>query len=218
MAQQWAEAAQKGKAEVKIPEQYKEFEEVFSEEAVKCFPPSRAEDHAIKLKPGAPETINCKVYPLTAMELEATKRFIEEHKGKNYIEKTDSPWLMPWSFIKKKDGSLRPTVYRITKKSINGQYGMSTLYHTSNRSWNSLRTKSYSPSLMCSQGTTTFASRRKTNGRWPSRHLMDSSNQMSCSSDSPTHQPHSSSSWIKYSTHSRINTLRKSSFTWMTYL
>jgi hypothetical protein len=107
MAQQWAEAAQQGK-EVQIPERYKEYEEVFSEEAAKCFPPSRPEDHAIKLKPGAPETINCKVYPLTATELEATKKFIEEHEGKNYIQKTDSPWSTPWFFIKKKDSSLRP--------------------------------------------------------------------------------------------------------------
>jgi hypothetical protein len=85
MAQQWAEAAQKGKKEVQILKQYKEFEEVFSEEAVKHFPPSRPEDHTIKLKPGAPETINCKVYPLTATELEATKKFVEEHESKNYI-------------------------------------------------------------------------------------------------------------------------------------
>jgi hypothetical protein len=108
MAQQWAEAAQKGKAEVQIPKQYKEFEEVFSEEVAKHFPPSRLEDHAIKLKPGAPETINCKVYPLNTADLEATKKFVEEHKSKNYIQKMDSPWSMPWFFIKKKDGSLRP--------------------------------------------------------------------------------------------------------------
>jgi Reverse transcriptase (RNA-dependent DNA polymerase) len=108
MAQQWAEAAQQGKKEVQIPERYREYEEVFSEEVAKCFPPSRPEDHAIKLKPGAPETINCKVYPLTATELEATKKFIEEHEGKNYIQKTDSPWSTPWFFIKKKDSSLRP--------------------------------------------------------------------------------------------------------------
>jgi hypothetical protein len=108
MVQQWAEAAQKGKKEVQIPEQYKEFKEVLSEEAAKCFPPSRPEDHAIKLKPGAPETINCKVYPLTATELEATKKFVEEHESKNYIQKTNSPWSTPWFFIKKKDRSLRP--------------------------------------------------------------------------------------------------------------
>jgi hypothetical protein len=70
------------------------------------FPPSRPEDHAIKLVPGAPETINCKVYPLMLAEQEATKKFLEENEQLRYIEKTDSPWSSPWFFIKKKDGTL----------------------------------------------------------------------------------------------------------------
>jgi Reverse transcriptase (RNA-dependent DNA polymerase) len=71
------------------------------------FPPSRPEDHAIKLIPGAPETINCKVYPLTLAEQEATRKFLEENECLGYIEKTDSPWSSLWFFIKKKDGTLR---------------------------------------------------------------------------------------------------------------
>jgi hypothetical protein len=38
---------------------------IFDEKAAKQFPPSRPEDHAIKLKDGAPSEINCKIYPLT---------------------------------------------------------------------------------------------------------------------------------------------------------
>jgi hypothetical protein len=45
---------------------------------------------------------------LTLAEHEATKRFLEENERLGYIEKTDSPWLLPWFFIKKKDGTLRP--------------------------------------------------------------------------------------------------------------
>jgi hypothetical protein len=41
-------------------------------------------------------------------EIEATKEFIKENIGLGYIEKTDSPWSLPWFFIKKKDGSLCP--------------------------------------------------------------------------------------------------------------
>jgi hypothetical protein len=81
---------------------------VFSDQQATCFPPSRPEDHAIKLIPGAPETINYKVYPLMLAEQEATKKFLEENKWLGYIEKTDSPWLSPWFFIKKKDRTLRP--------------------------------------------------------------------------------------------------------------
>jgi hypothetical protein len=62
----------------------------------------------IKLIPGTPETINCKVYPLTLAEQEATRKFLEENERLGYIEKADSPWSLPWFFIKKKDGTLRP--------------------------------------------------------------------------------------------------------------
>jgi RNase H-like domain found in reverse transcriptase/Reverse transcriptase (RNA-dependent DNA polymerase) len=115
-AQDWAiaERAWKGKdkevtvADLGIPNEYKQHSKVFSEEGAKRFPPARPEDHAIKLVPDVPGTINCKMYPLTHTEIQATKEFIKENVGLGYIEKTDSPWSSPWFFIKKKDGSLRP--------------------------------------------------------------------------------------------------------------
>ena len=48
----------------KIPEEYQHHTKVFSEEEAQWFPPSQPWDHAITLKPDAPDTINCKVYPL----------------------------------------------------------------------------------------------------------------------------------------------------------
>jgi gag-polyprotein putative aspartyl protease len=108
LALQWVEAALKNKTPTEILPQYDQYRQVFSEEAAACFPPSRPKDHAIKLKPRAPNTINCKVYPLTEAEKEATRKWVEEHKKKHYIEKSTSPWSTPWFFIKKKDGSLHP--------------------------------------------------------------------------------------------------------------
>jgi hypothetical protein len=81
---------------------------VFLKEAAKRFPLAWPEDHVIKLKDRAPDTINCKIYPLIKPEQEATKKFIEENEALGFIQKTDSPWSTPWFFIKKKDGSLRP--------------------------------------------------------------------------------------------------------------
>jgi hypothetical protein len=70
--QEWAiaEKEHKGKAPVTvkdlgIPTEYKQHAAVFSEEGAKRFPPSRPEDHAIKLVPDTPGMINCKTYPLT---------------------------------------------------------------------------------------------------------------------------------------------------------
>jgi Reverse transcriptase (RNA-dependent DNA polymerase) len=112
-AQDWAikgrEQRQQESVEARgIPKEYQQHHKVFSDQQATRFPPSRPEDHAIKLIPGAPETINCKVYPLTLAEQEATKKFLEENERLGYIEKTDSPWSSPWFFIKKKDGMLQP--------------------------------------------------------------------------------------------------------------
>jgi hypothetical protein len=111
--QDWAiqgkEQQQQGSVEVRgIPDEYQHHHKVFSDQQAIHFPPSRPEDHAIKLIPGAPETINCKVYPLTLAEQKATKAFLEENERLGYIEKMDSPWSSPWFFIKKKDRTLRP--------------------------------------------------------------------------------------------------------------
>jgi hypothetical protein len=112
-AQEWAikgrDQRQQESVEVKgIPEEYLRHHKVFSDQQAMHFPLSQPEDHAIKLIPGAPETISCKVYPLTLAEQEAMKRFLEENERLGYIKKMDSPWSSPWFFIKKKDGTLRP--------------------------------------------------------------------------------------------------------------
>jgi hypothetical protein len=111
LSQQWAKEANKDKAAWESPElptKYQQHAIVFLEEVAKCFLPAWPEDHIIKLKDRAPDTINCKVYPLTKPEQEATKKFIKENEALRFIQKTDSPWLTPWFFIKKKDGSLHP--------------------------------------------------------------------------------------------------------------
>jgi hypothetical protein len=112
-AQEWAiqsrnQQQQDSVEEKGIPKEYQRHHKVFSDQQATRFPLSRPEDHAIKLVPGAPEMISCKVYPLTLAEQEVTKKFLEENERLGYIEKTDLPWSSPWFFIKKKDGTLRP--------------------------------------------------------------------------------------------------------------
>ena len=52
-----------------LPEEYKRHWKVFSEEEAKRFPPLRGDDdHAINLKPDAPDTLQCKIYPLSPPE------------------------------------------------------------------------------------------------------------------------------------------------------
>jgi hypothetical protein len=109
MAQEWAiEAAKKcNPQDAVVLAKYQCHEVVFSETAAHRFPPSHPEDHAIKLKPDALDMIKCKTYPLTKPEMEAVKKFLDENQAMGYIEPTNLPYLSPFFFIKKKDGSLQ---------------------------------------------------------------------------------------------------------------
>jgi hypothetical protein len=93
-----------------IPEQYHMHWKVFSEEAAQHFPPSWLDDHAIKLKPGAPAKLDCKIYRQTEKELAALKEYINDGLAKGYIKETNSPYASPLFFREKSDGKLRPIV------------------------------------------------------------------------------------------------------------
>jgi hypothetical protein len=80
---------------------------MFSEEAAKRFPPSRLDDMPVRLKPGAPATLNTKVYPLTRAEMEEWRAFVNKNKALKRIRDSESSWASPVFFIHKKDGSFR---------------------------------------------------------------------------------------------------------------
>jgi hypothetical protein len=91
-----------------VPPQYHQHTKVFSKEAAHRFPTSREWDHAIDLKPDAPNTLDCKVYPLSPGEDDALQTFLSENLDKGYIRQSKSPYAFPFFFIKKKNGDLRP--------------------------------------------------------------------------------------------------------------
>ena len=84
VAQQWAEAQykQEGGERGRIPTQYEDFKEVFSEEAAKRFPPEREDDHAVELLPDAPKTFFCKIYPISAQETTFLREWVKENLDK----------------------------------------------------------------------------------------------------------------------------------------
>ena len=93
---------------VEVPSQYQQFAKVFNEEASHRLPRHQPWDHSIDLKPNAPSSLNCKIYPLTVQEKEALRKWLDEELKKGYITKSKSPYASPFFFIKKKDGKLRP--------------------------------------------------------------------------------------------------------------
>ena len=96
-----------------IPPEYKRHSIVFSD--LTRFPPARNEDHAINLLPSAPDSLNCKIYPLTPKETDACKTFLKENLDKEYIDYSTSKYCSSLFFWKKKDtDELRPIIdYRI---------------------------------------------------------------------------------------------------------
>ena len=90
-----------------VPEEYRQYSKVFSEEASERLPKHKPTDHPINLKPDAPETIRSKNYDMPVTEQAALKEFIEDNLRKGYIRPSESPMASPVFFIKKKDGKLR---------------------------------------------------------------------------------------------------------------
>ena len=116
--------AQSEPSKVELPEVYKRYASVFSEEEAQRFPPSRPWDHAIEFKSRAPDAIDCKVYPMTRTEDETLDEFIDEQLAKGYICPSISPYALSFFFIKKKDGKLRPVqdYQNINKWTVRNQY------------------------------------------------------------------------------------------------
>ena len=95
----------KPKVDISIPPEFQRYAKVFSEEEARKFPPDRNPNAVIELLPGAPEQLNCKVYPLTRQETETLKKFLSEEIDKGYIKETVSPYTLPVFFINKKDST-----------------------------------------------------------------------------------------------------------------
>ena len=91
-----------------LPPHYHEHARVFSETAAHRFPESHKWDHAIDLKLDAPNTMDCKVYPLSPTEDITLQKFITENLEKGYIRQSKSLYAFPFFFIKKKNSDLQP--------------------------------------------------------------------------------------------------------------
>jgi hypothetical protein len=105
LAEQAADKTTRTWDQIVLP-QYHAHAKVFSEDAAQRFPESRPWDHTIDLKPDAPNSLDCKVYPLSPTEDITLQKFIDENLPKGYICQSKSQYAFPFFFIKKKNGNL----------------------------------------------------------------------------------------------------------------
>ena len=70
-----------------VPTYAQDFREVFEKKASDKFPPSRSYDHEIKIDPAkSPQNKRWgKIYPLTLMEQDELRKFIDENLAKGFI-------------------------------------------------------------------------------------------------------------------------------------
>src|SRR5258707_3034470 len=88
-----------------VPEHYKDFADVFSEEAFAHLPPCKAWDHAIELHPDA-KLPRGRMFPLSPAEQKELDTFLRENLANGRIHLSKSLIRAPVFFIKKKVGSL----------------------------------------------------------------------------------------------------------------
>ena len=69
--------------EVELPKEYQRHAKIFDPVESKKLPPSRPWDHAIMLKPDAPDTLDCKLYPLPPKDDEALQKWLQEEEEKD---------------------------------------------------------------------------------------------------------------------------------------
>ena len=110
--------------EVRIPDKYSDFANVFSEEKALVLPEhTELNEHAIDLEDGKQPPYG-PIYSLGPMELETLKTYIKTHLKTGFIQPSNSFAGAPILFDKKLDGSLRLCVdYRgLNNLTIKNQY------------------------------------------------------------------------------------------------
>src|SRR3984893_2472530 len=98
IAQQFTKGGKLGE----IPKEYQRHWKVFSEEESHRFLPQRSEDMKIQLKPGAPESIDCKVYPLSKEDRTRLQKWLEDKQKLERIALEESQYIAPVYFREKK--------------------------------------------------------------------------------------------------------------------
>ena len=95
--------SENGKEEVILPEEFKHYMALFSDEEANKFLPAQGDgDHKIVLMDTAPTRFNCKVYLLSRDEQEAENKFIDENleKATSHHRTPPTASLPSWSLRK----------------------------------------------------------------------------------------------------------------------
>ncbi|SJL06737.1 uncharacterized protein ARMOST_10079 [Armillaria ostoyae] len=124
LAAKASEGKEKKTFEQMVPEQYRDFKDLFTKENFDDLPVRKPWDHTIELIPNAKNMLDCKVYPLNPIKQKELDKFFDENLTSGHIKPSKSPMASPFFFVKKKDGTLHPVQdYRkLNEMTIKNQY------------------------------------------------------------------------------------------------
>jgi hypothetical protein len=108
-----------------LPEELKDYADVFSPKEAEKLSPHRNYDHNIRLQKGKTPPFG-PLYPMFRNELIALKEWLEENLRKGFIRSSSSPAVSPVLFVKKADEGLRFCVdYReLNNISVKDRYSL----------------------------------------------------------------------------------------------
>ncbi|SLM35180.1 Ribonuclease H-like domain [Lasallia pustulata] len=91
-------------AQIGIPAEYAEYEEMFRERTGHdVLPEHQTWDHKIPIVPGK-NLEKQPIYPISEAKLEVLQKYINENKAKGFVQESTSPVGYPILFVQKKDG------------------------------------------------------------------------------------------------------------------
>jgi len=90
-----------------VPEEFRDFEDVFSKDAFDKLPDRKPWDHHIDFIPGSTLPRPAKLFPLSPAEQKELDAFLTENLASGRIRPSKSPVAAPVFFVKKKDGGFR---------------------------------------------------------------------------------------------------------------
>jgi transposase InsO family protein len=119
----------------KVPKEYHGEIEVFMKREADKLPPHRQIDHEIHLEEGRSPPFVRNYKPMSTQELEAVKKYIDEHLGKGFIRSSASPAAAPVLLVKKPGGGIRVCVdYRaLNEITVKNRYPIPLIAETLGR-------------------------------------------------------------------------------------
>ena len=120
--------------EYRVPEEYKDYADLFSKQAAEVLPEHQPWDHTIPLVDGKQPPFG-PIYALSRIELETLRNYLDEMLEKGFIQPSSSPAGAPILFAKKKDGSLRLCVdYRgLNDVTVKNRYALPLIHELMDR-------------------------------------------------------------------------------------